>query len=1219
MLKRLLFLFVVLFAVANAQQKNNSQQTLNQINQTFFIPNQGQWNPEVKYLTRIGGMNAWITSSGVVYDYYHIKKNFYETQTSKLNQTEKVSYKNKNTTIEGDVVRMQLVKPENNITGIGNNQREGYYNYFIGNDKNKWASNIPLYGDIVLKGVYKNIDIKYYYDRGQLRYDYIAQPGANISQIKFKFEGQQGIRVNNNGELVLKTSLGEVTNGKIYAYQTEGGSKQEVACKFEQRRDGTIGLKTNSYDIKKELIIDPLVYSTFIGGTGDDEAESITVDSIGNTYITGITSSTNYPLTTGAYQVSYNGGSYDIFVTKLNSKGNGLVFSTFIGGNNGDYALSVKLSNNLDIYLTGVTSSSNYPTTIGAYQTNYGGGNYDAFVTKLNSSGSALAFSTYIGGSDFDQANSLAIDSQDNTYITGATSSSNFPTSSDVYQKTLKGSQNVFVAKLNSNGTALVYSTLIGGNEKDGAASIALDIDGNAYISGNTSSTNYPVSTNAYQKSLNGQQNPFITKLNPAGSGLVYSTYIGGNNIDNGAALAIDSHKDAYLVGSSTSANFPITGGAYQTTLKGYQNVFVSKLDSSGSNLIYSTFIGGSGNDMGIFITVDSSGDACFTGGCNSSDYPTTNDAFQNNYGGGNSDAFVSELNSTGSNLLYSTFLGGSNDEKGYSISLNDSGKVYITGNTSSPNYPTTIGAYQNVYAGGTDAFLTKLSLITAPNTVSLVSPPNNSSGNVQPLKLKWMSASNTSSYRLQISTDSTFAAATVDTVGLTDTTFTISGLSNFIKYYWHVNAENAGGAGSWSPIWNYTTTSPDSLLLSPSILSFGAVPLADSVSQIITLKNLSVLPLSISALSTTSKLFSVQTSTPLYILGKDSTTLTVWFKPSGLGSYNDTLSIVSDRGTEKVRLNGLCPSPILLTGVSSLSFGDVATNDTSSFIIRVTDGSVNKLVIDSAYTKTAEFKINFPSESNVSRGDTLKMDIKFTAANPGIYSDTLFIVNNTEASLVKIPLSANVPWSLISTFPQTLSFGSVPLDSTKETILSIKDVSISILRVDSLWTGTKYFSVSHFLAINILKDSDTLKTTVMFTPDSSYYYGDTLFIANNSKISPYKILLTGEGANTTGLSKISGNVPKVYALFQNYPNPFNPSSNIRYALPFKSNVKIEVYNILGEKIKELVNEQKNTGYYEVNFSTNGLASGVYFYTIEAKSVDGKGSFRDTKKMLLLK
>ncbi len=540
-----LFLLVLFCAAVSAQQINNPQQALNQTNKSSFIQNKGQWDPQVKYLARIGGMNAWITNFGVVYDYYRIKKNVGETKTKKMNRLQRILSENQNTIIEGHVVRMHLVNSESNVIQVGNTRREGYYNYFIGNDQSKWASNVPLYNNVELQGVYKNIDIKYYYDNGMLRYDYKAKPGADVSQIKLKFDGQDGISINANGELVLKTSVGEVTNGKIYAYQMEGKTQKEVECKFEQREDGAIGLKADGYDATKELIIDPLVYSTFMGESRNIEFNQgslgsyIAIDVSGNAYVTGLTQSSNYPTTSGAYQTTLSDGQ-DVYITKLNSSGSSLVYSTFIGGDSTGLVSSITTDASGNAYITGMTTSSNYPTTKGAYQTTFDSVG-DAFVTKLNPTGSDLVYSTFIGGS-MTAGMSMAVDASGNAYITGMTQSSTYPTTNGAFQTTCPGGQPAFVTKLNSTGSALVYSTFIGGSESDGGHSIAIDASGNAYITGETWSSNYPTTSGAFQTSFPGTTEnegnynsavAFVTKLNSIGSALVYSTFIGGSGNRN--------------------------------------------------------------------------------------------------------------------------------------------------------------------------------------------------------------------------------------------------------------------------------------------------------------------------------------------------------------------------------------------------------------------------------------------------------------------------------------------------------------------------------------------------------------------------------------------------------------------------------------------------------------------------------------------------------------
>jgi roadblock/LC7 domain-containing protein len=723
MYKKLLILCVLFCAAVNAQQLNNPQQTLNQTNKSFFIQNKGQWDPEVKYLASIGGMNAWITNSGVVYDYYRITKNIDETKILKMNLRQKRDYESKNTSIQGHVVKMQLVNTENNITGTGNNRKEGYYNYFIGNDQSKWASNVPLYDNVELQGVYKNIDIKYYYDNGMLRYDYKAKPGADISQLKFKFDGQEGIRINEKGELILKTSLGEVTNGKIYAYQTDGGTQKEVECKFEQRQDGTIGLKAEIYDSTKELIIDPLVYSTYIGGNNYDSGNSIAIDSSGNAYITGWTESSNFPTTSGAYQITMGSmlSNQNVFVTKLNSTGSSLIYSTYIGGNYYNSGNSIAIDSSGNAYITGWTEASNFPTTSGAYQITLAGAQ-NAFITKLNSTGSALVYSTFIGGSGTDQGNSIAIDSSGNAYITGEAYSdlSNFPVTSGAFQTSLKGNMNAFVTKLNSNGSALVYSTLIGGSgvRGDQGNSITIDGKGNVYITGYTYSSNYPTTSGAFQTTFSGnpsESNVFITKINSSGSALVYSTFIGSGVGAYGTSIAIDANENAYITGWA-EGYYPITSGAYQDTTLFGGGVFITKINSTGSALVYSSLIG---DAFGNSIVTDVSGNTYITGYA-SSDYPTTSDAYQITLGG-EQNAFITKLNSTGSALVYSTFIGGSGEfgDQGNSIAIDANGNAYITGEIASYNYPTTTGAFQTTLGGFQNAFITKLNILNPTFVVS--------------------------------------------------------------------------------------------------------------------------------------------------------------------------------------------------------------------------------------------------------------------------------------------------------------------------------------------------------------------------------------------------------------------------------------------------------------------------------------------------------------------
>jgi hypothetical protein len=514
-----------------------------------------------------------------------------------------------------------------------------------------------------------------------------------------------------------------------------------VQCKFQQYEDGTIGLKTENYNTNKELIIDPLVYSTFIGGSGNDKGTSIAIDHSGDAYLTGETQSANYPASVGSYQDTLH-GIQNVFVTKLTSAGNGLVYSTFIGigGAFDEEATSIAVDFNGNAYITGYAIPVYYPTTSGAYQAATSGGGTSAFVTKLSPTGSTLVYSAIIGEG---VGNSIAIDSYGNSYITGWTKSSNYPTTNNAYQTTLGSSYgNAFVTKLNSAGSALIYSTLIGGSGNtsfetgDQGNSIAIDINGNAFITGQASSLNYPTTPGVFQTTFAGSNfDAFVTKLNPSGSELLYSSYLGGNSYDIGNSIAIDAGGNAYITGGTYSSNYPVTNGAFQNTLGGYENVFVTKMNPAGSALIYSTFIGGSGisnggtsfggyGDQGNSIIIDSSMNAYITGYTNSTDFPTTKDAFQTSLGGSqNQNTFVTKLNSTGSVLLYSTYLGGNGWDYSQSIAIDTSGNCFTTGYTNSSNFPTSSGAYQTTYGGGQyDMFVTKLNL--SPATIVLTDGP---------------------------------------------------------------------------------------------------------------------------------------------------------------------------------------------------------------------------------------------------------------------------------------------------------------------------------------------------------------------------------------------------------------------------------------------------------------------------------------------------------------
>jgi hypothetical protein len=673
-----------------------------------FIENKGQWHSDVLYLCRMGGMDARITKYGVNYTFYKLEE---IPSANKNERSLPDKFEHKDYNMIGHRVLMKLQNYNPNPAREGKEKQEGYYNYFIGNDPIKHASYVGLYKEAVVKDVYKGIDIRYYFDKGGLRYDYVVHPGADPTQIVFTLEGSDKTYVNEKGNLVFTTRFGEVAMAELKTYQEK--DKKVIKSEFIKRGDKW-GIALANYDKTQTLIIDPLVYSTYIGESGGDVGIGIAIDASGNAYVTGYTSSTNYDVTPGAFQTT-NGGSTDVSVTKLNASGSGLVYSTYIGGSGDDFGNGIAVDGSGNAYVTGYSDSPDYDVTAGAFQTTHGGGTWDVFVTKLDASGSGLVYSTYIGGSGIDYGYGIAVDGSGNAYVTGYTNSIDYDVTAGAFQTTYGGFDDVFVTKLNASGSGLVYSTYIGGSDDDYGYGIAVDGSGNAYVTGVTYSTNYDVTAGAFQTTHGGGwYDVFVTKLNASGSGLVYSTFIGGSDNERGYGIAVDVSGNVYVVGSTNSTDYDVTAGAFQTTNEGFYDVFVTKLNAGGSGLVYSTYIGGSSNEEGYSIVVDGSGNAYVTGWTMSTDYDVTSGAFQTT-NGGSDDVFVTKLNASGSVLVYSTYIGGSGDDFGYGIAVDGSGNAYVTGGTGSMDYDVTTGAFQTTHGGGpSNVFVTKLDMLAA-------------------------------------------------------------------------------------------------------------------------------------------------------------------------------------------------------------------------------------------------------------------------------------------------------------------------------------------------------------------------------------------------------------------------------------------------------------------------------------------------------------------------
>jgi beta propeller repeat protein len=508
------------------------------------------------------------------------------------------------------VMRLQFLGANTTPTLRADMPLPGRVNYFLGNDPARWHTNVPTYGAVIYGGLYPGVDLRYDGTGRQLKGTYTLAPGADPTRIRWRYAGARSVQVDGDGNLQIATAdspAGQapatLTEAAPVAWQEQAGRRVPVTARYQVAAEGTVGFTLGAYDATRPLILDPaLVYSTYLGGSGLEEGYGIAVDGAGNVYSTGFTLSANFP-TTNPQQAIF-GGDWDAFVIKLDATGSP-VYSTYLGGSGLEWGESIATDSTGNAYVAGYTDSDDFPTA-NALQATPGGGD-DGFVSKLDPTGAVPVYSTYLGGSRNDFIRSIALDSAGNAYVTGYTESTDFPHATPL-PPTTRGGVDSFVSKLGPTGADLLYSVYLGGTGNDYAWNIAVDGVGNAYIIGYTYSTDFPT-VNPLQAGSHGQIDAFVSKLNSMGSALVYSTYLGGSGIDWGYGIAVDSSGSAYVTGYISSSDFPLVN-PLQSTPGG---AFVSKLDPAGSALVYSTYLGIS--DDGQSIAVDGVGNAYVTGG----------------------------------------------------------------------------------------------------------------------------------------------------------------------------------------------------------------------------------------------------------------------------------------------------------------------------------------------------------------------------------------------------------------------------------------------------------------------------------------------------------------------------------------------------------------------------------------------------------------------------
>ncbi|MFQ5354090.1 MAG: SBBP repeat-containing protein, partial [Thermodesulfobacteriota bacterium] len=665
--------------------------------------NKGQADEAVRFYERGAGHATFFTDDGLV-----------------VTLTKREGYEDKKITTEA--LQLSFVGAGKDAKIIAGHAMPGRVNYFTGNDKSKWRRDIPTYGVLTYKDVYKNIDVKFYGNNRELEHDVVVRPGGDFSQVTFAYRGIEGLKVTEAGDLEISLASGTIVQQKPFIYQEINGERVAVDGSYRLINGGEgifeYGFTVASYDHTADLVIDPvLLYSTYLGGSDTDFGNGIALDNTGAAYVTGETLSLDFPIfpvPVGPKGVQI-AAFFDAFITKIDATGSAYVYSTIIGGTGNDSAGSIAIDGANAAYITGSTDSADFPV-LGAVQGVFGGAS-DAFITMIDAAGSALVYSTYLGGTTSDAGNSIAVDSIGAAYVTGMTDSVNFPVNNAKQAAYGGGLSDAFVTKINAGGTSIAYSTYLGGTGDDTGSGIALGSLGEAYVTGSTSSSDFPVLA-PLQGTFGGVDDVFVTRFNAAGSAHVYSTFLGGTGSDIGEAIAVDSSGAAYVTGNTNFSDFPVMA-PIQGTFGGVADAFISKINPSGTALDYSTYLGGSDNDGGLGIALNNNSFAYVTGLTLSTDFPLQ-DPIQGALGSvGFFDVFVAKVNPAGSVLTYSSYLGGTASESASSIAVDALGAAYIAGQTASTDFPV-VSPIQATNAGNFDGFVSKIS---APVVALMVLP----------------------------------------------------------------------------------------------------------------------------------------------------------------------------------------------------------------------------------------------------------------------------------------------------------------------------------------------------------------------------------------------------------------------------------------------------------------------------------------------------------------
>ncbi len=675
------------------------------LSQPAFVLNRGQWQAPARARLDLPGVTMWITSWGFALDYFQevpVSTAAGAQGSNRDGVSDPAAPDPERAIVDyvrhGQVIYFRFLTEEGvpvEFSVKGEEQVPGYLNFLHGNNPERWVVRVPRFRRVVAEAA--GLQLVYSLrTSGELKYDLVVEPGVSLDAIRFAIEGADGWTITPDGTLQIFTRFGAVEHVLPRVWQEDQrGHREVLPARFVQHSDGTIGFQVEGRNAAYRLVIDPLIVSTYLGGSGSEEVYRIVRDDAGYVYVCGWTTSSNFPVTPGAYDQLYV--IREGFVARFMPDMRTLVFSTYLGGSDDDYLTALDIDKDGNVYVVGFTESSNFPV-VNAYDNTFNGGWRDVVVAKLGADGTFLYFSTYLGGSSYDYAYDVAVAQDRSVWVYGHTYSSNFPVVNQLYN--YSGWYDLFLTHLDSSGQSLVFSTFIGGSSHDYASALYLDeVNGYVLLVGNTTSTNFPIVGSVYQTSNNGNYDGFVVIVDTGGNSVFRSTYIGGSSYETVRDVVVTPGAEILIVGRTTSSNYDVTPGVYDNGYNGSDDGFITKLTYNLSSLVASTYLGTNSNEGIEACYEDSNGVVTVVGWTFSSSFPVTVGAYDQSYNGSR-DVVVARFTGDLSTLLYSTYFGGSGDDFPFSgaASFDETGVVWFAGRTSSSNFPLSAGAFDSLY-----------------------------------------------------------------------------------------------------------------------------------------------------------------------------------------------------------------------------------------------------------------------------------------------------------------------------------------------------------------------------------------------------------------------------------------------------------------------------------------------------------------------------------------